>query len=375
MSQNRLGVATLVLLALLGVTMWRMSSREAEDRTPPKVEVKLPKIDSATVDELELHAPDKPGVRLVKKDDKWRLAEPLDAAADPDTVKTALDKLRELEVTGVAATKAESHEKLEVDPKKATHVIARAGGKTLLDAYVGTYLSGNTMLRLEGQTNVATVKGSIRYVFTKQVREWRDRTIHKGDAKDVQQVEFSNKNGHFAFVREGDKWKQVLAKGDKKIDPLDDSKLTGILSTAVNLNATDFADAAITPEQAGLGPSAASVRLKLGGDAGPQEVVYRIGSQKDQDYYFQLEGVDTIFVMSSWVGGRLLASTDTLVKKPEPANNAPPGSPQNPIKVDPIGSRMVPAPAGDVHAMGKPIVAIKPNPAAPKPAAPAPKKK
>ena len=44
MSQNRLGVATLVLLALLGLTMWRMSSRQAEDQPAPKVEVKLPKM-------------------------------------------------------------------------------------------------------------------------------------------------------------------------------------------------------------------------------------------------------------------------------------------------------------------------------------------
>ncbi|MFI5306504.1 MAG: DUF4340 domain-containing protein [Polyangiales bacterium] len=370
MSQNRLGVATLVLLALLGLTMWRMSSRQAEDQPAPKVEVKLPKIDSTKIDELALHAPDKPAVRLIKKGDLWRVAEPLDAAADQDAVKAALDKLRELEVTGVAATQAQSHEKLEVDSKKATHVIARAAGKVLLDAYLGTYLSGNTMLRLEGQTAVATVKGSIRYVFTKQVREWRERTIAKGEAKDVQQVAFANKNGHFVFLREGEKWKQVLGKGEKRIDPLDDTKVMGIVSTAVNLNATDFADAAMTPEQAGLGASASTVSLKLGGaDAGvPQEISYRIGGQKEQDYYLQREGVDTIFVISSWVGGRLLASPDTLIKKAEPASPAgPPGSRQNPIKVEPIGSHVVPGPGGGP---GKPFVAIKPNPAAAKAATP-----
>ena len=220
-------------------------------------------------------------------------------------------------------------------------MIARAAGKAVLDAYLGTYLSGNTMLRLEGQTAVATVKGSIRYVFTKQVREWRERTIAKGEAKDVQQVAFANKNGHFVFVREGEKWKQVLGKGEKRIDPLDDTKVMGIVSTAVNLNATDFADAAMTPEQAGLGASASTVSLKLGGaDAGPpQGISYRIGGQKEQDYYLQRDGVDTIFVISSWVGGRLLASPDTLIKKAEPANAALPGSRRNPIKVEPIQPR------------------------------------
>lgn len=346
MSQNRLGVATLVLLALLGLTMWRINARRTEDAAPPKAEVKLPKIDSSKIDELELSAPDKPKVRLVKQGEQWRLAEPLDAKADQDAVKAVLDKLGELELTGVAATKVENHARLEVDEKKGAHVIARVGGKPLLDAFLGTYQSGSTMLRLQGQPLVATAKGSIRYVFTKQVREWRDRTIAKLEVKDVQQVTFTNKNGHFDFVREGEQWKQVLAKHDKKVDPLDDSKLKSILSTATALSATDFAEPSMTAEQAGLGPSAATLSLALGGDAGPRAIVFRIGAQKDQDYYLQREGVDTIFVISSWIGGRLLAGPDALIKKPEAApSQAPLGSPQNPIKVEPTSQRVVQKPA------------------------------
>ncbi len=345
MSQNRLGVATLVLLALVGLTMWRINARQKEDHAAPKVEVKLPKVDASKVDELELSAPDHPKVRLVKKGEQWRMVEPLDAQGDQDAVKAALDKLADLEVTGLAATKTENHAKLEVDAAKGTHVIARAGGKPLIDAYIGIYRSGNTMLRLEGQTPVATVKGSIRYIFTKQPREWRDRTIAKVEAKDLQQVTFTNQNGHFDFTRDGDSWKQVLAKHDKRIDPLDDAKLKGIVSTASSLNAVDFADKGVTAEQAGLGADAASVTLRLGGDAGARDVVYRIGSKKDQNYYAQREGVDTIYLISGWVGGRLLVSPDALVKKEEAKKKGPPGSPDNPIPVLPRSRRVVSAPA------------------------------
>jgi hypothetical protein len=308
---------------------------------------------------------------LVKKGSEWRLAEPLDAKADQDAVKAVLDKLAELEVTGVAATKTQNHERLEVTAKKGTHVIARAAGKPVLDAWIGTYASGNSMLRVEGQDVVATVKGSIRYVFTKAPREWRDRNIGKVDAKDVREIVFDNKNGHFDFERAGEDWKQVVGKREKPITPLDQSKLKSLLGTATTLTAMDFAEPSVTKEQAGLGSGAGTLVLKLGGDAGEQQIVYRIGSEKDQNYYLAREGNDMLFLVSSWVGGRLLAGPDAFIKKDTPAppeNLGPPGSPQNPIPVEPIRSQIIKKPGSAQTAA--------PTPTAPKAAAPkaAPKK-
>jgi hypothetical protein len=368
MSQNRLGIATVVLLVLAGVTFWRINAREADEKPPSKVAVALPKIERDKLDEIELAAPDKPKVRLVKKGADWRLAEPLDAKADQDAVKGVLDKLAELEVTGVAATKAQNHERLEVDPKKGTHVIAKAAGKPVLDAWIGTYQSGNSMLRVQGQDVVATVKGSIRYVFSRATREWRDRNIGKLEAKDVHEMLFENKNGRFDFVRAGEDWKQVVGKHEKPITPLDQSKVKSVLGTATSLTAVDFAEPTVTKEQAGLGAGAATVMLKLGGDGAEQQIIYRIGSEKDQNYYLEREGNDMVFLVSSWIGGRLIANQDAFIKKeaPPPAENlGPPGSPQNPIPVEPIGSKVIKKPGAS------PAVAVKPG--GPKAAAPAPK--
>jgi hypothetical protein len=384
MSQNRLGVATVVLLVLAGLTFWRINTREADERPALKAAVTLPKIERDKLDELELSSADKPKVRLVKQGADWRLAEPLDAKADQDAVKAVLDKLAELEVTGVAATKKQNHERLEVDAKKGTHVIAKAASKPVLDAWIGTYQSGNSMLRVEGQDTVATVKGSIRYVFTKAVRDWRDRNIGKLEAKDVHEMVFENKNGRFDFVREGENWKQVVGKREKAITPLDQGKVKSVLGTATSLTAVDFPEPSVTKEQAGLGAGAATVVLKLGGDAGAQQIVYRIGSEKEQNYYLEREGTDMLFLVSSWIGGRLVAGPDTFIKKdtpPPPDSLGPPGSPQNPIPVEPIRSQVIPKPGSGPAATPVPAAALRPaapsKPAAPKPAAPkgaAPKK-
>jgi hypothetical protein len=295
----------------------------------------------------------------------------------------------------VAATKASNHERLEVEAKKGTHVIAKSGGKPVLDAWIGSYQAGNSMVRLEGQTAVATVRGSIRYAFSKYTREWRNREITEIPTTDVQRILFQNSKGRFEFVRDGDEFKQQLAKGEKPITPLDANKVKGIVGTASSLSATDFAEPGVTPEQVGLGPNAPTCTLFLGGDAGSSEIVYRIGTLKDQSYYLQREGVDTIYLVTQWIGDRLTASTESLTRKEDEAAPAadphagmpgmqgmqglPPGiqlppdlqqklgSPGNPIPVHPSGVTVSNKP---LNADGKPAAG---KPAAAKPAA-APKK-
>jgi len=347
MKQNRLGLATAALIVLGGLTVWRLSARDAEDKPPPdKAEVKLPKLKRDQIDELELAAPEREKVRIVKKGDEWRIAEPLDARADQDAVSTTLTKLEELEVTGTAATKSKNHDRLEVDEKKGTHVVAKGGGKVLLDGYVGVYQAGNTMFRLQGQEPVATVKSSIRYAFNKHLREWRDRTITKVETASIQEMVFENKNGRFHFVRDGEEWKQVPGKGQKPITPLDPSKVKGVAGTTATVNATDFAEPGVSAEQAGLGAGAATASIKLGGDAGAQQILYRIGNEKDKNFYLQREGSDTIYVVSAFIGGRLIPNADAFMKKePEkmPEGHAL-GSPGNPIQVPPIRREMMPPP-------------------------------
>jgi hypothetical protein len=344
MNQNRLGIAIVVLLALGGLTFYRLSAREAQDKPAPQTTLTLPKIKRDSIDELLLSGGDDPGVRLVKKGAEWRLAEPLDAKADQDTVGTALDKLAELEMTGVAATKAKNHERLEVDEKKGLHVIAKGAGKTLIDGYIGAYHTGNSMFRPQGQVSVASVRGSIRYAFAKAIREWRDRTISKIESKDVEEIGFSSKNGNLRFVRQGESWKQVVGKGDTAIPTVDEPKVLGVVNSATAMSATDFADPKMTIEQAGLGQSAATVTLKMKGNPAPAPVVYRIGAETNKNYYFQRDGADTIFIVSSWVGERLMPKAEAFTYKkeevappqaPEARNNAPEGSPENPIKVFP----------------------------------------
>jgi Domain of unknown function (DUF4340) len=348
MKKNRLGLATGLLLVLMGLTAWRLSARNAEDQAAPKVEVKLPKLKRDAIDELEMTTPEHGKVRFVKKGDEWQVVEPIAGRADQDAVSSALGKLEELEATGVAATKKQNHTRLEVDGTKGTRVVAKGSGKVLLDGYIGNYQSGNSMFRIEGQESVATVRGSIRYAFNKRLPEWRDRTITKYEPDDVQEIVFDNKNGHFQWTRTGpEEFKQVLGKGEKAIEPLDMPKVRGLVGTAAAITASDIADG-VSVEQAGLGAGAATALIKMkSGDGGVNQLLYRIGGKKDENFYVQRDGVDTIFLVSTWIGNRLVPDRETFVKKePEKSADGPMGSRGNPIPVEPTMRQMMPGMPG-----------------------------
>lgn len=334
MSGNRLLTAIVVLAGLLAITVWQWNKRQAEDEAPPAVTAKLPKIKKDDVTELTVKPAGKTAVTLKKTDGAWKLTSPLAADADKDAVDTALSKLDELTFVAVAATKQENHERLEVTEAKGVHVIAKQGDKSLGDLWIGTYLSGNTMVREEGETNVATVKGSMKYAFDKDLKDWRDRAVVDMKADDVKAVAFTSKNGAFKFVKEGADWKQ--APGEKPIENYDGSKIASLVSTLVSLRANDFAADGVTADAAGVGATpAGTVTLTTASDAGESQILLRVGEKKDSNYYATREGKQPIFLVSEYAGERMMPGVDKF-KKDEQGKT---------VAVQPEAVKRIPMPA------------------------------
>jgi len=322
MSGNKLLIATGVLAVLLGVTVLQFQARQSEDTRGPDLAVKLPKLKKDAIDELSVAAPDKKPVLLKKVDNTWKVAEPVSAAADQSAVDTALSKLEELEVIGVAATQAENHEKLDVVDGKAVRVIAKQAGKPVADLLIGSYRSGNTMVREPSSSQVATVKGSIKYAFEKDVKDWRDRAIVDTTSEQVNSITFENANGSFHFVKEGSDWKQ--APGDKPLPNFDGTKVVSLVGTATSVRANDFAAPDVTPDSAGVGAKADGVViLTTSADAGEQQILLRVGHKIGDGYYLTREGKEPIYVVSQFAGERLLSGPDKFVKE-EPKSDKPP---------------------------------------------------
>ncbi len=360
---NRLYIMGGLALAMIGLTWWAVSTRTGDTEVPEGSDPELPEVDRDSVTEIEIHLPasedeEAVSITLTKDGEDWRLTAPVNAAASSTAISTALDKLTDLEVVGRAASRAEHHERLEVDEAHGIHVIARAGDETAIDMWVGAYQTGNTMVRVEGSDEVLMVRGSIKFAFNKRPADWRDRAILQLTAAEVNEIEFENPEGHWLFRKgaeagaEGDtpteggadeeggdeeggdeeggdeeggddspaddEWREVLlpaAEGEEPRAPIENyeaAKVRTIVSSLARLRASDFADDDATPESVGCDGSA-RVRMISGEGDDAQTVVLVVGNEQGEgNRYVMLEGDDTIYVVSRFMAERLRPTVEAF---------------------------------------------------------------
>lgn len=335
MKQNRLLVGAGVLVALLVVAVLLVRNRASDDAdtsAESNVARALPNIDKAQVDFLEIRRPNEAPIQLRKSGDNWRVVAPVDAPTDSTTVSAALDRLDEMEALRIAATRSENYARLEVDAEHAVRVIAKHGSTQLVDMWIGSSSGNTTMVRVEGQTNVLAVDGSLRFAFNKELKDWRDRVVTDFSADSVTRIAFQNENGHFEFAKNEGNW--VPQAGTPAIERFSSNKVQQLVQSLARLRATDFGDAATTVETAGVAaPTAASITITLNDeDAGVSQLVLRRGATHGEgasEYFLVKEGDPVIYVVSSYVGNRMSPNVEALQDAPDAgAPAAPPAPPE-----------------------------------------------
>jgi hypothetical protein len=304
-SRNRIILAGTAFSILL-VTTIVMTTRPDDELPAAEAEAigQLPSVDAETVTELELRAPGEPKIRLTKTDGGWRLVEPVEAEANANYVQLALRKLGELGELhrGIAATRADNHERLEVAESNGVEVIAKRGGETIAHVFVGAFKGGATMLRVAGEETVHAMRGSLKASFNRKPSDWRERKIVDEAAAEVRQVRFANDEGSFHFERgEDNSWAAV--EGAETIEDFDSNRVQSLVSSLSRMRAADFAGPDVDWETAGIDDSSSTATLVLDGG----EIVLRLGNPLDggNQFYLLREGRDPIYVVSKFLAERI----------------------------------------------------------------------
>lgn len=323
--KNRIAIGAIVFSVLLGITAWAVNSQNRQ----PKSSGEIPTIelDKATVTKLEITRPGDEPVLLSKVGEQWRLMEPIEAAADQSNVESALSRLAELKISRIVATKPDNYARLQVDDESAVRVVVTAGDETLSELLVGKYGNGMTMIRLDERSEVFGASGSLRYAFDRELKAWRDRKVVSVEPADVQSIRFQSGKGTFVFEREGDGWTAV--EGGKALGDFDPKQVTGTLSTAARLVASDFAAEDVSEARAGLTEPKSTVTMTLGDDS--NSIVLELGASTDQgdEMYLRRSDNPTIYVISQYLGDRLQPDASAFQPRTEPAA-APAGMPPPP---------------------------------------------
>lgn len=348
LQKNRILIASGVLVVLLGGVYYLDYRRRAEySDAAAEEESPLPPIVRDQISAVEITRPDQPVVKLEKRDGSFRVVAPVDYPADPANVDGLLDKLAELEFVSIVARNPSSHATLEVDDAHAIHVKANVGSRTV-ELRIGAYRGGNTMVRVGTSNDVIAVRGSLRYAFAREVREWRDRTVADVTPADVKRVKFTSDLGTWEFARDEN---GTFAPVGATIERFDATRVDGIVGALARLRATDFgseSDVAAANLAAPRGRVSLHVEVAAGPDGGVarvEDIELLLGAARtdSSDVYVQRQGNPTVYVAASHLADKLRPERSAF-QQPVPVDGGVPAPAAEPPSMEAPGGGPVDLP-------------------------------
>ena len=313
--QKKLYVAIGVLLLLGGLLLVQRQGehKEAAQHSLEGQAATLPKLDvseetTKTIDRIVIHKPaGKEGaaaedIELVKAgEDAWTLEKPTKAKANASNVKSLLDNLPKLSLTEAISETKDEYDRWGVTDEKALHATFFKGQDNVLELYFGENGSRGQMTRLSKQDGVFAIKGFSKWLYERDAKGWRDKSMLKFDDKEVVKVSVQNKNGSFVFDKAGESWTGKYGKTAALAKPLDKfqpSKVDDLLRAYKALSAIDFGDGK-QPAEVGLATPEATVTIELKGGTGVH--VLKVGNTAEGTNRWALtNGSDQIYSISSW---------------------------------------------------------------------------
>jgi hypothetical protein len=171
------------------------------------------------------------------------------------------------------------------------------------------------MTRLSDKDGIYVASGYSSYLYTREIKDWRDRDVMKFEDANVISVSLTNENGAFSFSKSDDKWTGTH-KG-KAIPSFDQEKVKDLLRAYKALTAEDFADDKSAPETGLDKPAMLSFTLKDNG--GTQKIA--VGkTSTGSSRYAQKDGSSTIVILSSYAAD-WAAAAESKFQKPEAAKD------------------------------------------------------
>lgn len=313
--QKKLYVALAVLVAL-GVALFVQRRSEHQEMAQHSLEGKaasLPKLElteeaTKSIDRIVLSKPaDAEGgkaeeIELVKTgEDAWSLKKPTEAKANTSNVTSLLENLTKLSLSEQISASKDEYERWGVSDEKALHATFFKGEENVFDVYFGENGTRGQMTRLAKHDGVYAVKGFSKWLYERDAKGWRDKSMFKFDDKEVAKVEIQNDKGSFVFEKSGETWtgkhgKQVSAL--RPIDRFQPSKVEDLLRAYKALSAMDFGDGKQAAD-VGLDKPVATVKIELNGGTGVH--VLSVGSTAEgTNRWAKTNGSDQIYSISSW---------------------------------------------------------------------------
>ncbi len=198
-------------------------------------------IDSVSVDKIEIKTPT---VFLVleKRGTEWCIVQPINYKANQTNVGQIIHQIKNLEVKSTVSSKSEKHSVFQVD-QTGTDVKVYEKGIEKTSFVIGKMAANYTesYARKLNSNDVLLVEGAYSYLFSRPLKEWRDKTIFTTPKESIKEVHYQYGDTTFTAAFKDSVWS--IGK-----DKVQQSAIDGILSSLSNLQADDFIDSTLSPK-------------------------------------------------------------------------------------------------------------------------------
>jgi hypothetical protein len=209
-TEQKIYAASGVLVVLL-VGLW-VANKSAKDEamahsltaaSATLPEIKLPADDADKITKIEIKNAGKGEVVLEKQGENWKLTKPVDYPANQQNVKTLIDNIKEIRVKDSIDTGKSQYATYDLEDDKAVHVQLYKDTTKAVDLYFGKSGTRGQMTRVADKDGVYVASGYSNYLYTRDVKDWRDRIVKFQDGASSRITQGTN--GHSASKGD-DKW-------------------------------------------------------------------------------------------------------------------------------------------------------------------------
>lgn len=339
MSQSTKLFAGVVILAGLGGAIYYAQNKDKQIGVSQTTSADLPDLKGPDdADHISITNAEKGEVVLEKKDGKWVVTKPVQAAANQSNADQIVKNLKDLKAKEVisAAPTEETKKEYDLVPAKAVHVVASKDGAKKVDLLFGTSGPRGQMVMAEGKPSVYGVTGYSSYLYTREVKGFRDTEIFKFDDQNANGLSIAKRGAKgepevFSFTKEGDKWTGTF-KG-KPIERFDDEKVKDAVRAFKSLTADDFGDAKTTAETS-LDEPDSVVTIQLKDNAG--KYVLKVGRiSTGSNRWVMKDGSPVIYSIPAYSSDWAMADVAKFQKSLDAGAPAPADSSKLKLPINP----------------------------------------
>jgi hypothetical protein len=326
--------AGLAVFAIVGGDLYWSERREEKQVAAESAATVLPKIglakgDAEKITRVAITRPDDDDgtktrtITLEKQGGGWELTSPITTVASASKVQALIDNLKDLRLKDAVDLGVGSYEEFAVTDAKAVHVAAWRGEEKASDLYFGKSGVRGQFVRVGGVDGVFAMantrtEGYSGFLYTRDLRSWRETSILKFEEDDAVFVEVTNGHGLFSFSKSEGKWSGSVAKRDPhgklgapepEWRKFDERKVLELLRNYKALSADDFGEEKDRPssgvDRAEETGGVVHIRLKGQGS----DLTLKIGKLSNDTSRWAIKGSrwaikeggdGTLYVLSPW---------------------------------------------------------------------------